>query len=327
MNRKLIGGFTAATLIALAPFALRAAEQTVDATRSTASDTVHRASKITGMTVKNNDNKELGHVEDIVMDVKSGKVHYLAVSYGGLLGVGDKLFAVPVDVFQVNRAEDEGQFFLTLGVDEETLKSAPGFNQDKWPSFADNSWNQKVNQHYQKYRRTNRTTDDDGIQIRAGDTSVSVDIDRDRDRIRSRERDTERTATASAGNTIHRASEIIGMQVNGESNKELGEVNDVVVDMKNGKVKYLALSYGGVLGVGDKLFAVPFNAFDCRQGEDEDEYFLVVNIAEETLKNAPGFDEDNWPNFADSRWDDNLRKHYGDSNRRAQREQRDRSDR
>lgn len=92
---------------------------------------------------------------------------------------------------------------------------------------------------------------------------------------------------------INKASKLIGMQVRNTKNENLGKISDLVVDQKSGKVAYVALSIGGVLGVGDKLVAVPFEAFTPNPGQDG----LVLNIEKQRLQQAPGFSQNNWPDL------------------------------
>lgn len=303
MNAKSFASAFAAMLFACVPVLLAAddAETTTDVK---AKDNVLRSSVIDGMTVKNAEDEDLGEVTDIVIDVTSGDVHYLAVSYGGFLGLGDKLFAVPVDAFRLTRGEDANEYYLTLPVDEKTLKSAPGFDQDNWPDFADKSWDEKINKHYENYLHHPQADDAADIDVQAGDVDVAIDLNRDdaSDRVLDRKGDANRdraegAQTTTAENTIHRVSELTGMAIMNQSNEEIGEVYDFVVDLTKGKVNYIAMSRGGVLGIGDKLFAIPFDEIDCRRGEDG-EYFLVVKMDEKSLENNPGFDQENWPDFA-----------------------------
>lgn len=107
-----------------------------------------------------------------------------------------------------------------------------------------------------------------------------------------------------------RASDINGMKVINNSGKELGSVKDLVLDAANGKIRYAALSYGGFLGVGDKLFAVPWNQFRVQWDAGAKKYYLVLSLEEETLKKAPGFDSAHWPDFADPQFTATLDKHY-----------------
>ena len=53
------------------------------------------ASTLKGDSVFNPAGADLGHVEDIMLDVGRGKVAYAVLSFGGFLGMGNKLFAVP----------------------------------------------------------------------------------------------------------------------------------------------------------------------------------------------------------------------------------------
>jgi hypothetical protein len=80
-----------------------------------------------------------------------------------------------------------------------------------------------------------------------------------------------------------------------------------MIDLPTGRVAYVVLSYGGVLGMGNKLFAVPWNAFTV----DEDEKELILNTDKQRLENAPGFDKDNWPDMADQTWAAEIYRFYG----------------
>lgn len=115
---------------------------------------------------------------------------------------------------------------------------------------------------------------------------------------------------ATSGSNI-RVSQLIGMGIQNQKGKSIGSVNDIVINAKSGKVRYAAVSYGGFMGLGDKLFAVPWQAFKYQKGEKEAEHKLVLNATEQQLKSATGFDQDNWPNFADHSFTSQLDRHYG----------------
>jgi len=91
----------------------------------------------------------------------------------------------------------------------------------------------------------------------------------------------------------HKASELIGLNVRGQSgDDDIGSINDLMIG-HDGKVVYAAVSFGGFLGLGDKLFAVPFEAIEVVKTEDD--LYARIDVTEETLKNMEGFDQDNWP--------------------------------
>jgi sporulation protein YlmC with PRC-barrel domain len=109
-----------------------------------------------------------------------------------------------------------------------------------------------------------------------------------------------------------RASEIVGMKVKNEAGKELGTVDDIVLDVTRGDVLYFAVSYGGVLGFGNKLFAIPYRSFQWKHDADRTNH-LVLNLSEQELKDAPGFDKAHWPDFVtDSQWRQKVDAYYGD---------------
>lgn len=112
-----------------------------------------RASEIIGLTVKNTAGRDLGTVSDIVLDTQKGNIRYLAISYGGFLGLGDKLFAIPHQSFEW-KLDDANKTFLVLNLTEKQLREAPGFNQNAWPDFAnDTQWREKIDTYYDEARK------------------------------------------------------------------------------------------------------------------------------------------------------------------------------
>lgn len=115
--------------------------------------------------------------------------------------------------------------------------------------------------------------------------------------------DKETDAKKSASATHHfRASTIDGMRVRNSRDEDLGTVKDMVIDFESGKVVYAALDFGGFIGIGDKLFAVPWSAFKFHATSDGRNQFLILNVSKERLQNAPGFDKSHWPEMGDPTW-------------------------
>jgi sporulation protein YlmC with PRC-barrel domain len=104
------------------------------------------------------------------------------------------------------------------------------------------------------------------------------------------------------------ASKIIGEAVVNRQNEDLGKIHELVIDAKEGRLVYAVISFGGFLGMGNKLFAMPWNAFEFVKNENK----LMLNVDKEKLKAAPGFDQDaKWPDFADRDWGNSIYKYYG----------------
>ena len=102
------------------------------------------ASTMTGDGVRNPAGDDLGNIQEIMLDVHDGSIAYAVVSFGGFLGMGDKLFAVPWKALTL--VQDE-EYFL-LDVDKTVLEDAPGFDKANWPDFSDPSWGQGIHEHY-----------------------------------------------------------------------------------------------------------------------------------------------------------------------------------
>jgi hypothetical protein len=115
-------------------------------------------------------------------------------------------------------------------------------------------------------------------------------------------------ATTGSGHTrFIAAAKVQGTAVTNPSHENLGSIRDVVLDKYDGSVRYAVLQYGGFLGLGSKLFALPWELL--HYNEDADAY--VLNIAQEVLSSAPGFDSDHWPDMGAVAFDTTIRRHYG----------------
>jgi sporulation protein YlmC with PRC-barrel domain len=102
------------------------------------------AASLEGDEVVNANGDNLGRIEAIMLDVTSGRVAYAVLSFGGFLGMGSKLFAIPWSALTL----DARQKRFVLDASRERLESAPGFDKDHWPSMADRAWATDVHDYY-----------------------------------------------------------------------------------------------------------------------------------------------------------------------------------
>jgi hypothetical protein len=102
------------------------------------------AHTLVGNDVYNTKLEDLGTIKEIMLDMRTGHVCYAVVSFGGFLGMGEKLFAVP---WQALKLDTENKRF-TLDAEKQRLEKAPGFNQDNWPNMADLSWQKGIHDFY-----------------------------------------------------------------------------------------------------------------------------------------------------------------------------------
>jgi len=87
------------------------------------------------------------------------------------------------------------------------------------------------------------------------------------------------------------ASSIIGDKVYNHLDEDLGDVKEIMLDVSNGSIEYVVLEYGGFIGMGSKLFAIPFKALEL----DTKRHAFVLRQSKDVLEKAPGFDKDHWP--------------------------------
>lgn len=103
------------------------------------------------------------------------------------------------------------------------------------------------------------------------------------------------------------ANTLVGNDVYNHKDEDLGDIKEIMLDMRSGKVAYAVLSFGGFLGLGQKLFAVPWNALTL----DTINKRFILNIEKERLSSAPGFNPDAWPDMADPIWAGEVHAYYG----------------
>ena len=96
-------------------------------------------------------------------------------------------------------------------------------------------------------------------------------------------------------NKVLKASELIGMKVEGSDGKNLGKIRDLVIDPEDGDIEYAVLDFGGFLGIGDKYFAVPWDALSKTENGKK----IALDTTKRDLKKAPGFDKNHWPDLSD----------------------------
>ena len=93
-------------------------------------------SNLVGSAVQNHNGEDLGEVKEVMLGTYSGQVSYVVLSFGGFLGMGKKLFAVPWSALTFNSTKG----LVVLHVEKDRLKHAVGFDKDRWPSAVDPSW-------------------------------------------------------------------------------------------------------------------------------------------------------------------------------------------
>jgi hyperosmotically inducible periplasmic protein len=253
-----------------------------------------KASDVIGMTVKNYQDEKLGKVEDLAVDVESGRIVQVILSTGGFIGIGDTLTAVPPGALH----HDVAQKVLHLDADKEKLKGAPKFEMSKWAEYSDSDHLSEVYRHYGEEPAFRFIQRGDAVLDGQRNTDGSpntvptrkTDGTWDKDRISG---ESQFMIPASRLGQVQKASKLMGTPVKNLQDEKLGKVENILVDLPSGRVVAVIVSSGGFLGMGDELSAVPPTALRFTTDRDT----LQLDAPKEMLSNAPHFKVNQWPDF------------------------------
>ncbi len=109
------------------------------------------------------------------------------------------------------------------------------------------------------------------------------------------------------GPHIMAADSLTGEKGVNQAGESLGDITHIMLDVTQGTIAYAVLSFGGLFGIHDKLFAVPWHSLAL----DVENKWFVLNIEKERLRDAPGFDKNHWPSMADPGWTREVHAYYG----------------
>jgi len=247
------------------------------------------AGTIKGEKVVNAAGDNLGKIEELMIDLQDGRAAYAVLSFGGFLGMGDKLFAIPWRAFSLRLQEHA----FALDIPRDVLEKAEGFDKDNWPITREELSRNYTYYGYQPYWHT-------GVPAQAV-TSTVMRGETESERITRM-----RSAADRDNPDFLSADSIKGDKVVNRDGEHLGKIEELMIDLQDGRVAYAVLSFGGFLGMGSKLFAIPWKALTLRVHE----HTFLLDIPKDVLKRAEGFDKDHWPT-TNREWLANMYKFYG----------------
>ncbi|RPI35349.1 MAG: PRC-barrel domain containing protein [Nitrospiraceae bacterium] len=108
------------------------------------------------------------------------------------------------------------------------------------------------------------------------------------------------------GKSFIKGSKLMDADVENRQGEKLGKISDLVFDSRDNRVTFAVLSHGGVLGIGDKLIAVPITALTFK-----DEDTVILDINKDKLAAAPNFESSKWPDMSNRQWIDETYRYYG----------------
>jgi len=213
--------------------------------------------------VKNDDNEDIGEITDFAIESQSGRVAYAALAFGGWLGIGEKLFAVPMRAIDFASPDR-----VVLNVSKQELKQDKGFDEDHWPlhanaEFAANAQRSSGNDEYALAANERRQRPEPGDD-RSGDPPQIT--------------------------AIEKASDVVGKDVKNAQGEDLGEIEDLYIDPDRARVCLAVLR-----SAGDKLYAIPWQSLKTNQKDQT----LVLDVSKSRLEQAPSAaetDRNKWDN-------------------------------
>jgi hyperosmotically inducible periplasmic protein len=266
-----------------------------------------KASELIGMAVNNYQNEKLGKVEDLAMDLESGRIIQVILSTGGFAGHGDTLRAVPPGALH----HDVALRVLHLDADQAKLKGAPKFEMSRWAEYSDSEHLSGVYRHYGQEPAFTFVQRDAGRRDgyrnpESAPNTVSTrkaDGTWDKDRISD---ESQSMIPASRLGQLQKASKLIGTPVRNRQDEKLGRVENIIVDMPSGRILAVIVSSGRFLRMGGELSAVPPVALRFTANRDA----LQLDASREVLSSAPHFKSNQWPDFARPGYADGIYRAY-----------------
>ncbi len=239
-----------------------------------------KASDLIGCEITNSKNESLGEIQDIVLDGGSQRIAYVVVAFGGFLGMGEKYFAMPWRLVEVTQRSPGEKLRAKLGLDKETLKAAPGFDEDKWPDMANQAWTAQVDTYYRSREESPR--EEGAPEPKGSGADGKRGVDRE---------------PGSKAFAHRRLTHLIGMGVVDAQRESLADIEDLVVDTTTAKIDAALLSFGGTLGIGEKLALVPTEALTI----DVEKNVFVFPCTTARLE-AMALPSGEWPALNSDQW-------------------------
>jgi sporulation protein YlmC with PRC-barrel domain len=273
-NLKFITSASAASLVAFAAVAQGipnaktggteiTQERSTSAMRGVRLGRVEKASDLIGMGVQNYEGVKLGKVDDIAVDLETGRIVQVILSTGGFLGLSVMLVPVPPGALH----QDAAMKVLNLKADLAKLRAAPWYGMSSWANLGQSNQVAEIYRYHgqQPYFAAAR-------QPEQGPDP-----------------------TARLG-YVQRTTKIMGVSVKNVQKETLGKVENVMMDFSEGRVVAVILKSSGSLGVGEVLCPVPSAAFQF----NSEQKYLQLDTSKTELGNTPHFKDNEWPSFSDA---------------------------
>ena len=255
---------------------------------------VHKASQLIGMNVNNSSDQKIGDVSNLGLDLKAGRVTYVILGSGGVLGVGDKKYVMPPNAFTLGADKKS----LVSGIDKAKLEGAPTLNGE-WARISDGPFATRVYQHYEKQPYWS------GAQLTSTGREQETVAPNSQGGVSGSERISRNNNNGNAARNsgpfgnVEDARRLIGLNIENAGGDNLGKLSDIVVDLESGRALYGVATLKG----GETRAVAPANL--TLIGDSK----LRFTGNKEKLQNAPAFERNG--DLSSSEYAARVYGHYG----------------
>lgn len=245
--------------------------------KSAGLDLVPSSSAI-GTDIRGTDGEKIGDVNDLIISRADGRIVFALVGRGGVLGVGEKVVAVPYGAFGWDSQKKD----FTLPVSKERMKDAPTLERGEWASLSEKSRSDGA------YTYFNAKPD----MANADDQSFRSEF---------------HSKLSADQRPLLRVSEIKGKKLMADDGRDLGRVEEIVYDAGTGRVAFAVVTFGGLAGMGEDKVVVPWTALDVNR----DGRLVAVGLDKEKVRSAPRLTSRDWAELRDPAFTSRVYSHYG----------------
>ena len=280
---------------------------------------LNKANEVIGRDVMNAQDEKLGHIRELAIEGRTGRVAYAVLEFDRLGDLRDKLFAIPWQA--LNPKTDTEKWFnqkvFILDVPKEKLATAPGFDRNKWLDMANRQWGTQVHEFYgQKpywqHQRSGKRDHGADVDVNVTPNGADVQARTDRDATtpdREADRrvdnlttpptprdDMDRSMAERGPRMILKANEqLIGQDITNQEDKDIGDVENLLIDRRTGKVALVIAELDG-FDRGKELAALPWTSVVWKWDEAAKEGTVGLKLPLDQIK-AHAFAKDQWPDF------------------------------
>jgi sporulation protein YlmC with PRC-barrel domain len=241
-------------------------------------DEIRKVSTLRKAEVLNQANEKIASVTDLILSAE-GKVHYAVLSVEGVVGIGAKYTAIPLEKLDVRHVN--GKWAVNLPMTKEGLEKAPMFESENYKELTNPQWVARVRNYFA--------------------THGTGTIAKDRDRT---------TDSSEPLSMVLRASKILGAPLQNSRTEKLGSIEDLLLD-RHSRVAFAVAGHGGVLGIGESFIPVPWSKLKLKDHPEDMTIVAHIDATKDQIEQAPLIKGDSYATLLAPGFTDQVYRYFG----------------